>query len=234
MAQLRGEHRHEKADLLAKIVDALSQVVTQDKAVELYHGTARTYIQDYRGITQMFWRNNSEDGEKALKSMITHGFINELGNKINKAMKSDLQSPEFQSIDKRAPHNDVMTEKDAKSIAKFAEKLMQKLESLPVTEQMRTTMELVRDDIAQLRPNEKNEMTRQVFQNAIFLKGIATADATSTTFKLAVKMMNEALNPDRGGDTNFNKESAAFREKFGQRMEGVLTHFGMPEYSRRG
>jgi hypothetical protein len=234
VAQLRSEHRHEKANLLEKIADALGQVITQDKAVEKFHDTAKTYIQDYKGLTQMFWRNNNSDGEKALKSMVTHGFINELGNKINKAMRSDLQSSEFRSIDKRAPHDDVMNEKDAKAIAKFAEKLLHKLESLPVTEQMRTTMEIVRDDIAQLRPEEKNVMTRQFFQNAIFLKGIATADATSTTFKLAVKMMNEALNPDRGGDTNFNKESAAFREKFGQRMEGVLTHFGMPEYSRRG
>ncbi|WP_187968416.1 hypothetical protein [Aquibium microcysteis] len=232
-AQLRGEFRHEKADMLEEIVGAFSEVVTQDKAVEKFHATARTYISDFQGETKMFWRNNNSEGEKALKSLVTHGFINELGNQIGKEMKPMLQSSEIRSIDDGSPTVFSLTETEAKAVGRLAEKILEKLEFIPVSDRMKTTMELVKDDIATLRPQDKNVMTRQFFQNAVLLKGIASSQAGSPTFQLALKMANDALNPEQKAETHFERETSAFREKFGARMEDVLIRFGMPEYGRR-
>lgn len=231
--QLRSEFRHEKADMLEEIVGAFSQVVTQDKAVEKYHGTARTYISDFRGETKMFWRNNHSEGEKALKSLVAHGFTNEVSNQIGQDMKPMLKSEPSRSIDVNEPSHFDLTETQTKEIGRVAESILQKLESFTLTGQMKDTLKLVSDDIAELRPNEKGPMTRQFFQNAIFLKGVASAQAGSQTFQLAMRMVNDALNPERDSDTPFARETNAFREKSGQRMEDVLIHFGMPEYARR-
>ncbi|MDN2582504.1 hypothetical protein [Aquibium sp. ELW1220] len=232
-AQLRSEFRHEKAEMLEEIVGAFSQVVTHDKAVEKYHDTARTYISDFRGEPKMFWRNNQNDGEKALKSLVSHGFTNELGNRIGNDMKPMRQTETFRSIDIKPPTHLDLSETQAKDIGRFAESILQKLESFTLTEQMKDTLRLVSNDIAELRPNEKGPMTRQFFLNAIFLKSVASAQAGSQTFQLAMRMVTDALNAQGGSDTPFAKETNAFRQTFGQRMEEVLVHFGMPEYARR-
>ena len=231
--QLRSEFRHEKADMLEEIVGAFSQVVTQDKAVEKYHGTARSYIGDFQGETKMFWRNNNSEGEKAVKSLVAHGFTNEVSNRIGNDLKPMLKSEPFRIIDVTGPSHFDVTGTQAKEIGRFAEAILQKLESFTLTEQMKDTLRLVSNDIAELRPNEKGPMTRQFFQNAIFLKGVASAQAGSQTFQLAMRMVNDALNLEGGSDTPFARETNAFREKFGARMEGVMIHFGMPEYARR-
>lgn len=233
-AQLKSEFRHDKAEMLERIIGAFSQILTQENAVEKFHDTARTYITEFTKDTKMFWRtNDAMGGEAALKSLVAHGFSNEFSHQIGMSMKPMLLTEPFHSIDVNEPTHLDVTETQAKELGRFAESILQKLESFELTDGMKDALGLVSNDIAELRPGEKGPLTRQFFQNAIVLKGIAGSVVDSQTFSLAVRILSEALGQDHGGDTPLARETIAFREKFGDRLEAMLIHFGMPEYSRR-
>ena len=232
-AQLRSEFRHEKAALLEEIVGAFGKVLTQEKAVEKFHGTARTYITEFTGEPKMFWRNNKTGGEQELKSLVAHGFTNELSNRIVNDIKPMLLAEPFRSIDINEPMHLDVTETQAKELGRLAESILQKLESFELTDGMKDALGLVSNDIAELRPGEKGPLTRQFFQNAIVLKGVAGSVSGSQTFTLAARILSEAMGRDHGGNTPFDRETSAFREQFGKRLEAMLVHFGMPEYARR-
>ncbi|MBS4018141.1 MAG: hypothetical protein KGZ68_07885 [Dechloromonas sp.] len=233
-AQLKSEFRHDKAELLERIIGAFSEILTQENAVEMFHDTARTYITEFTKDTKMFWRtNDATGGEAALKSLVAHGFSNELGHQIGMSMKPMLLAEPFRSIDIKAPSHFEVTEMQAKDLGRFAESILQKLESFELTDGMKDALRLVSNDIAELRPGEKGPLTRQFFQNAIVLKGFAGSVADSQTFQLAVRIFSEALGQDKGGDTPLARETSAFRQQFGERLEAMLVRFGMPEYGRR-
>lgn len=234
-AQLRTEGRREKADLLGMITERLGKEFTQTKAEARYHGAVREYIQQYEGGAHDFWRNNSVNDGLELKGLIAHGFMNPFKSAAMDEMRPLFDMKEFRNLAEGSSRLEgkFLTEEQAQTIGKLADKMFEVLESIDLNHEMTSTLSMITKDIENLRPDEKGGFTRKFFINAIFLKTltVATSEIGSVP-RIAATMLYEAVLATREDLTiEFGKEVKALQERLGDRCEKLLMRFGMPEYS---
>jgi hypothetical protein len=230
-AQFRTEGRIEKANFLGAINTALAETVTQTKAEARFGGVANTYIENFRGEMIEFWRNNNEGGELELKIVVSHGFANPFKDSVLKEFGKIFDEPQFKDLPDQKLTSRHLTKEQAETVGKVAERLLDVMSKVEVTEEMTDTLATVKDQIESVRTDDKSAMTRKFFLNAVMLKTInVEAGRVGSIGTVAAQMLYEAIMNTRTDTTYpFGEEVLALHGRIGEKGENMLKRLGMPD-----
>ena len=232
--QFRSEGRGAKADLLKAIIGNLEKEFTPEKGEARFGTTVRTYLSEYSGEVNSFWRNATE-GSNALSSLVAQSFKNPFKHEAYGGMKQSLDVAAKDKSMQNLDSSQTLTKDQAAAIGKLAEQLFGLLEKIEITEGMKAPLEKIAKEIENRRTDDKSSVTRKFFVNGIILKAL-TPEFTvqnGALGKMTAGMLYDVVVGSRSDTTSpYGKEVLALKERIGGRVDDMLKRFGMPDHAR--